>query len=90
MVSFQRGEGGGQGPTGGFFNIGQVLAGNRKKSRVAGGFGSGRRVEIFNRVFSGVLFSVGYFRVIRVFRVFRYLLFFIGSNEPNELWLSFM
>ena len=46
-------------------------------------YGSGISVEIFNGVFSGILFSVGYFRVIRVFRafrvfrVFRYLLFLL-------------
>ena len=54
-----------------FFNIGQVLAGYQKKSRIAGGFGSGRRVEIFNRVFSGILFTLGYFRVFRVIWIFR-------------------
>ncbi len=44
----------------------------------------GSSVEIFNQVFSGILFSVGYFRIIRVFRVFRYLLFLLEvMNQMN-------
>ena len=44
---------------------GQVL----KKSRVAGGLVSSRKVEIFDRVFPGTLFTLRYFGVLRVFRV---------------------
>ena len=40
--------------------MGRVL----KKSRVAGGFGSGRSVEIFDRVFPGILGISGYFQVV--------------------------
>ena len=59
------------GPNGwGFFIIGQVRVGYWQKCRVAGGFGSGRSVEIFDRVFLGILFTLGYFRVFRVIQVF--------------------
>ena len=34
------------------------------------GFGSGRSVKICDRVFPGISFTLGYFRVFRVFRVF--------------------
>ena len=44
----------------GFFNIGSGIGQNT-------GFGSGRSVEIYDRVFSGIFFTFGYFRVCRVF-----------------------
>ena len=37
---------------------------------VAGWVGSGRSVEIYDRVFPGIFFTLGYFRVCRVCRVF--------------------
>ena len=67
-----------QGPTSSFFSqywagTGQVL----KKSWVAGGYRSGRSVEIFDRVFLGNLFTHGHFRTCRVFLcmlgIYRYL-----------------
>ena len=61
--------------------------------RVAGGFGSSRSVEIFDRVFPGISFTLGYFRVfrvIRVFRVFQVFSLFFGANVTNEGWLSFI
>ena len=39
-----------------------------KKSWVAGGFGSCRSVEIFDRVYMGTLFTLEYFRVDWVLR----------------------
>ena len=42
-----------------------------KKSQAAGGFGSGRSDEIFDGVFTGTLFTLGYFRVSWVFRVYQ-------------------
>ena len=57
-----------QGPTGRVFHYGagsgQLL---KKKSRVGGGFGSGRGAEIFDRVFPGTLFTLGYFQTFEVF-----------------------
>ena len=47
----------------GFFNIGSGRVGYWKKYRVAGRVGSGRSVEIYDRVFSGIFFTLGYFRV---------------------------
>ena len=47
----------------GFFSIGSGRVGYWKKYRVAGRVGSGRSVEIYDRVFSGIFFTLGYFRV---------------------------
>ena len=44
-----------------------------KKSQVAGGLGSGGSAEIFDGVFLGTLFTLGYFQVFWVIRV--YLMF---------------
>ena len=41
-----------------------------KTNRVAGGFGSGRSVGIFDPVCLGTLFSLGYFGYFQVFRVY--------------------
>ena len=51
----------------GFFNIGSGRVGYWTKYRVAGRVGSGRSVEIYDRVFPGIFFTLGYFRVCRVF-----------------------
>ena len=42
-----------------------------KTNRVAGGFGSGRSVGIFDPVCLGTLFSLGYFGYFQVFRVYQ-------------------
>ena len=56
----------GQGPAGRVFSIsGRV--GYWTKYRVAGRVGSGRSVKIYDRVFPGIFFTLGYFRVCRVF-----------------------
>ena len=46
----------------GFFNIGS----GRVLDKIPGS-GSGRSVEKYDRVFPGIFFSFGYFRVCRVF-----------------------
>ena len=51
----------------GFFNIGSGRVGYWTKYRVAGRVGSGRSVKIYDRVFPGICFTLGYFRVCRVF-----------------------
>ena len=52
----------------GFFNIGSGRVGYWTKYRVAGqvrvGFGSGRSVKKYDRVFPGIFFTFGYFRVV--------------------------
>ena len=48
----------------GFF---QYRVGYWTKYRVAGRVGSGRSVKIYDRVFPGIFFTLGYFRVCRVF-----------------------
>ena len=74
-----------QGPIGRGFSIsGRFGSSIEKKSRVAGGFGSGRGVEIFNRVFPGILFIIGYFRVFRVFPgISVYFLYFSCPGIPD-------
>ena len=42
---------------------GQVL----KKSQIVGGLGLGRRCEIFDQVFPGLLFTLGYVWICRVY-----------------------
>ena len=71
-----------QGPTGRVFSIsGGFGSGIEKKSRLAGWFGSGRSVEIFYRVFPGILFIIGYFQEFAgnsgYFRIFS--LFFMSG-----------
>ena len=55
----------------GFFNIGS----GRVLDKIPGS-GSGRSVEKYDRIFPGIFFSFGYFRVFRVFPgmsgIFRY------------------
>ena len=55
----------------GLFNFGSSRVGYWTKYRVAGrvrvGLGSGRSVEKYDRVFPGIFFSFGYFRVFQVF-----------------------
>ena len=49
----------------GFFQYRPASAGALKKSQVAGRFGSGISVEIFNRVFPGTFFTLRYFGCTR-------------------------
>ena len=59
----------------GFFQYRAGLCRVLKKSQVEGGFGSGMNVEIFDRVFLGVLFIIGNFRVfLDIFGYFRVFL----------------
>ena len=62
----------------GFFNIGSGRVGYWTKYRVAGRVGSGRSVEIYDRVFPGIFFTLGYFRVCRVCRVFSGISGYVG------------
>ena len=62
----------------GFFNIGSGRVGYWTKYRVAGRVGSGRSVEIYDRVFPGIFFTLGYFRVCRVCRVFSGIYGYVG------------
>ena len=58
-----------------------------KKSRVVGGFGSGRSVEIFHQVFPGTLYlRMG---ISRYYGCFGYFLFFGGSGT-NEFEVSYL
>ena len=56
------------GPNGSFFQYwaasGQLL---KKEDWVAGGFYSGRNVEVFYQIFPGTLSTLGYFGMFRVF-----------------------
>ena len=45
----------------------QVGSGSGQNTGYRVGFGSGRSVEIYDRVFPGILFTLGYFRVCWVF-----------------------
>ena len=53
-------------PTG-FFHYGVGSDYKLKKGSYRVGLGSGRSVEIYDRVFPGISFIFGYFRVFRVF-----------------------
>ena len=60
----------------GFF---QYRLGCWTKYRVAGRVGSGRSVEIYDRVFLGIFFTLGYFGVCRVFSgISGYFLVYMG------------
>ena len=52
-------------PTGRVFNIGSGV-GQNTGYRVQ--FGSGRSVEIYNQVFTGIFFNLGYFGYFRVYQ----------------------
>ena len=69
----------------GFFNIGSGRVGYWTKYRVAGRVGSGRSVEIYDRVFpgmSGISGYVGYLRVFTgIYGYIGYHLFFGGSEQ---------
>ena len=63
----------------GFFSIGS----GRVLNKIPGsGSGSGKSVEKYDRVFPGIFFSFGYFRVFRVFPgmsgIFGYFGVFLG------------
>ena len=51
----------------GFFDIGQVWSGIGQNTGKQVGFGSGRSVEIYDRAFPGIFFTLRYFRIFRVF-----------------------
>ena len=51
----------------GLFQYSAGLGRVSKKSQVAGRFGSGRSVEIFDRVLLGTLFSLGFILKCQVF-----------------------
>ena len=56
-----------QGSTGNFFSISVGFgSGIEKKGRVAGGFRSGRSVEIFVQVYLGTLFHLGYLGILGI------------------------
>ena len=56
------------GPNGSFLDIGRVQVRYwRKEDRSAGGFDSGRNVEVFYWVYPGTLSMLRYFRMLRVF-----------------------
>ena len=55
-----------------FANVKETLSGRHQiackgSSPTRVGFGSGRSVEKYDRVFPGIFFTFGYFRVFRVF-----------------------
>ena len=63
----------------------QYWAGLVQVSKKNGGFRSGRSFEIFDRVFLGTLFTLGYFRVYWVFQVIPNISGYLIPDELNQV-----